>query len=96
MNSEDESSSPNNGTTVVATEANRSGSCVSGDSKTTKIFEIFNVPGYAQYPLSAWSLTVTKIGNDIALATLDAVFNFIIAFCNRGGLSTEVDSRAHR
>ena len=37
-----------------------------------------------------------KIGADIALATLDAVFNFIVAFCNRGGLSTEVGSRAHR
>ena len=24
------------------------------------------------------------------------VFNFIVTFCNRGGLSTEVGSRAHR
>ena len=46
--------------------------------------------------MSAWSLTVTIIGADIALAALDAVFNFIVAFCNRGGLSTEVGSRAHR
>ena len=64
--------------------------------KQQQNWKSFNVPGYAQYPLSAWLLTVTKIGADIALATLDAVFNFIVAFCNRGGLSTEVGSRAHR
>ena len=37
-----------------------------------------------------------KIGAEIALATLDAVFIFIVAFYNRGGFSTEVVSRAHR
>ena len=47
----------------------------------------FNIPGFAQYPGLSWSLTVSKIGADIALPTLDAVFNFIVTFCNRGGLS---------
>ena len=37
-----------------------------------------------------------KIGADFALATLDANFNLIVTFCNRGGLSTKVGSRAHR
>ena len=54
----------------------------------------FNIPGFAQDPGSSWSLTV--IGADIALPTLDAVFNFIATFCNRGGLSTEVGKRAYR
>ena len=95
VDSEDESCSPN-GTTVVTTEATVLEDVSQVTPKQRKILKSFNVPGYAQYPLSAWSLTVTKIGADIALATLDAVFNFIVAFCNRGGLSTEVDSRAHR
>ena len=38
---------------------------------------------------------VSKISGDIALPTLDTVLNFIFTFCNRGGLSTEVGSRAH-
>ena len=56
----------------------------------------FNIPDIAQYYGSSWSLTVSKIGTDIALPTLDAVFNFIVTFYNRGGLSTEVRKRAHR
>ena len=39
---------------------------------------------------------MSKISGDIALPTMDTVFNFIVTFCNRGGLSTEVGSRAHR
>ena len=64
--------------------------------KQRKIFKSFNVPGFPQYPGSSWSQTVFKISGDIALPTLDTVFNFIVTFCNRGGLSTEVGSRAHR
>ena len=61
-----------------------------------KILKQFNAPGYRQYPLSSWSLTVSKVSSDIALPSLDAVFNFIVSFCNRGGISTEVGKRAHR
>ena len=61
-----------------------------------KILKRFNAPGYPQYPLLSWSLTVSKVSSDIALLRLDAVFNFIMSFCNRGGISTEVGKRAHR
>ena len=40
----------------------------------------FNVPGYPLYLLLAWSLNVTKIGADIAFATMNTVFNFIVIF----------------
>ena len=56
----------------------------------------FNVPGFPQYPGSSWSLTVSKVSGDIALPTLDTVLNFIVTSSNRGGLSTEVGSRAHQ
>ena len=52
--------------------------------------------GYPQYPLSSWSWTELKVSLNIALPSLDAVFNFIVSFCNRGGMSTEVGKRAHR
>ena len=39
---------------------------------------------------------MSKISADIVLPILDAVFNFIVTFCIRGGISTEVGSRAHR
>ena len=60
-----------------------------------KFLKLFYLPGFAQYPGSSWSLTVSKIGADIALPTLDAVFNFIVTFCNRGGPSTEVGKGAN-
>ena len=65
-------------------------------AKQRKILKQFKAPGFPQYPLSSWSLTVSKIRDDVSLASLDAVFDFIFTFCNKGGLSTEVGSRAHR
>jgi hypothetical protein len=65
-------------------------------ARQRKILKLFKAPGFPQYPLSSWSLTVSKIRDDVSLASLDAVFDFIFNFCNKGGLSTEVGSRAHR
>ena len=38
-----------------------------------KILKPFNAPGYPQYPLSPWSLTVSNVSSDIAHPSLDAV-----------------------
>ena len=79
-----------------APELDKCSGCVSGFNKAAEILKCFNVPGFPEYPGSSWSLTVSKISAEIALPTLDAVFNFIVSFCRRGGISTEVESRAHR
>ena len=85
-----------NGPAAVANEEAGAVDVAQISTKQGKILKSFNVPGFPQYPGSSWSLTVSKISRDIALPTLDTVFNFIVTFCNRGGLSTEVGSRAHR
>ena len=85
-----------NGSAAVANEEAGAVDVSQVSIKQRKILKSFNVPGFTQYPGSSWSLTVSKISADIALPTLDAVFNFIVTFCHRGGISTEVGSRAHR
>ena len=49
------------GTTVVTTEATVLEDVSQVTPKQRKFLKSFNVPGYAQHPLSAWSLTVTKL-----------------------------------
>eukprot|EP01031_Cornospumella_fuschlensis_P027563 gene27563-33289_t len=54
------------------------------------------LPGDASFPLNDFSLTVSKTsGGDIPMPTsLDAIQAFIVDYCVKGAVSTEVGSRA--
>jgi hypothetical protein len=54
----------------------------------------FRLVGDAQYPLSKWSLTVTRTKQDVPGYLLDVFFAWIEKFCVRGLISTEVGHRA--
>jgi hypothetical protein len=49
-------------------------------------------PGFDQHPVSLCSFTITKMK---ALSTLSSIDWFHRNYCIKGGLSTEVGSRAH-
>ncbi len=51
--------------------------------------------GHSTFPVTCWSLTISKRGGDVELILLDVTDNFIKTYCIRGGVSTEVGSRAH-
>ncbi len=51
--------------------------------------------GDSTFPVSCWSLTVARRGGDVDLSLLDATYAFIKIHTIRGGVSTEVGSRAH-
>ena len=56
----------------------------------------FDPPGSERYPLTEWSLTATRTGKDVHTSALDTIYSFYKAHCTKGGVSTEVRSRAHR
>ena len=49
-----------------------------------------------RYPLTEWSLTVTRTGEDVHTSALDTIYSSYTAHCTKGGVSTEVGSRARR
>lgn len=53
------------------------------------------LPGHPTFPANCFSLTVSKRGGDIDLVLLDSTDAFIKEYCIRGGVATEVGSRAH-
>lgn len=54
-----------------------------------------HLPGFCQYPLTEWSLTVSKLGADVDISTLQLMYNFLEQHCSKGAISTEVGKRAH-
>jgi hypothetical protein len=53
-----------------------------------------SLPGFEQYPVTDWSLTVTKNGCDIDGNYIDCIYLFFEQYCIKGGVSTEVGKRA--
>lgn len=45
------------------------------------------------FPVTEWSLTITKNKSDVALNTIDILAVFMEKYCLKGGISTEVGSR---
>lgn len=56
--------------------------------------ETYKSPGDTSYPLSDFSLTVTKTGGDVGLDALESMALFIETHCVKGGVATEVGQRA--
>jgi hypothetical protein len=54
-----------------------------------------NEPGYDRYPLTDWSLTITKTGADVAAQDQEVIHAFFKYYCTRGGVALEVGPRAH-
>ena len=53
------------------------------------------LPGDSSYPLSSWSVTITKTKDDVSIHVLEIMHDFIKAYCTRGAMATEVGPRAH-
>lgn len=51
-------------------------------------------PGHSSYPINDFSLTVTKTKDDVGLDALANMDKFIQDTCIKGGVSTEVGTRA--
>jgi hypothetical protein len=52
--------------------------------------------GHPTFPVSDFSLTITKSKGDVAVVALDIVYEeFIKPFCIKGAIATEVGTRAH-
>lgn len=52
-------------------------------------------PGHSSYPANDFSLTITKQGGDVALNSIDFIYNgFILPMCIKGALAFEVGQRA--
>ena len=54
-----------------------------------------NLPGDIRFPVSSWSLTITKNKDDVLLFVLEIMYEFIQQYCLKGAVSTEVGPRAH-
>lgn len=54
-----------------------------------------NLPGFSQFPLTEWSLTVSKLGSDVDITALPLMYKFLEQYCSKGAISTEVGKRAH-
>jgi hypothetical protein len=52
--------------------------------------------GYDQYPAGDWSLTITKRKDDVPHGLIDIIGNWIKDFCEKGGVSTEVGTKAFK
>lgn len=51
-------------------------------------------PGDITLPLNCFSLTISKVKDDVPYSLLKSIFdNFIVKFCQKGGISTEVGAR---
>lgn len=53
------------------------------------------LPGDSSYPVSSWSITVTKTKDDVSVHVLEIMFDFLKNHCLRGAVATEVGPRAH-
>ena len=53
------------------------------------------LPGDISFPVSSWSLTITKNKDDVPLIVLEIMYEFIQQYCLKGAVSTEVGPRAH-
>ncbi len=53
------------------------------------------LPGDSSYPLSSWSVTITKTKDDVFIHVLEKMHDFIKAYCTREAMATEVGPRAH-
>ena len=53
------------------------------------------LPGDSSYPLSSWSVTITKTKDDVSIHVLEIMHDFVKAYCTRGAMATEVGPRAH-
>jgi hypothetical protein len=51
-------------------------------------------PGHSSYPITCWSITVSKTKSDVSVSLLSIFHNWITAFCLRGAAATEVGKRA--
>ena len=54
------------------------------------------LPGDITFPVSSWSITITKAKDDVPLQVLDIMHQFLQQYCLKGAVSTEVGSRAHK
>lgn len=52
-------------------------------------------PGHHTYPINDFSLTISKTGGDVELCVLEKVYEFLVKYALKGGVSTEVGNRAH-
>ena len=52
------------------------------------------IPGDITLPLKCFSLTISKVKDDVHYSLLKTIFdNFIVKICEKGGISTEVGAR---
>lgn len=51
-------------------------------------------PGHPSFPITGWSVTVSKTKCDVSVSLLSIFHNWISAFCLRGAAATEVGKRA--
>ncbi len=54
------------------------------------------LPGHSCYPMNNFSLTVSKTKGDVDSSLLEATHQWIETHCVKGGVATEVGSRAYR
>lgn len=52
------------------------------------------LPGDLTFPETDFSLTITKTGEDVSLELLDILYEFLLQYCVKGGVSFEVGARA--
>ena len=64
-------------------------------ARTKKVSPSFKDPGDVSYPVSTWSLTITRTGEDVPIELMDIMEEFLKSFCIKGGIATEVGSRIH-
>jgi hypothetical protein len=54
------------------------------------------IPGSERFPVTNYSVTITKPSSDVGPTSLDIVDVFMKKYCLQGGAATEVGKRAHR
>lgn len=52
-------------------------------------------PGHPTLPVNSFSLTITKTGGDVELYILDKLYDFLLEYTIKGGVSTEVGHKVH-